>query len=103
MPKPTATFRCDECGNEVTKWLGRCPECQGWGTITEAGRAAGQHAAAGPVSAPARPIGQVQAEGAAHRATGVAELDRCLGGGLVAGSVVLIAGEPGVGKSTLLL
>ena len=103
MPKVTAVFRCDECGNEVAKWLGRCPECQAWGTIAEVGARAGSTATAGPVSAPARPIAQIAADGAAHRPTGIAELDRVLGGGLVPGSVVLLAGEPGVGKSTLLI
>src|SRR4051812_30507330 len=95
-------YRCDDCGLEVAKWVGRCPECQAWGTIGEAGR---PHAtvSAGPVSAPARPIGAVPADGASHRPTGVPELDRVLGGGLVPGSVVLLAGEPGVGKSTLLI
>src|SRR3954470_5736103 len=103
MPKATAVFRCDECGNEVAKWLGRCPECQAWGTISELGAKAGGGVTAGPVTAPARPIAQIAADGAAHRPTGIAELDRVLGGGLVPGSVVLLAGEPGVGKSTLLI
>src|SRR3954452_20507974 len=103
MPKVTAVFRCDECGNEVAKWLRRCPECQAWGTIAEVGARAGSTATAGPVSAPARPIAQIAAEGAAHRPTGIAELDRVLGGGLVPGSGVVLAGERGVGKSTLLI
>ena len=103
MARVTAVFRCDECGNEVAKWLGRCPECQAWGTMSEAGAKPGQQVVAGPVSAPARPIAQVPADGAAHRPTGMPELDRVLGGGLVPGSVVLLAGEPGVGKSTLLV
>jgi DNA repair protein RadA/Sms len=96
-------FRCDECGLEVAKWVGRCPECQAWGTIGELGARSSSAVTAGPVSAPARPIGEVQADGATHRPTGIAELDRVLGGGLVPGSVVLLAGEPGVGKSTLLV
>ena len=96
-------FRCDECGLEVAKWVGRCPECQAWGTIGEIGVRSGATVSAGPVSAPARPIGEVPADGATHRPTGIAELDRVLGGGLVPGSVVLLAGEPGVGKSTLLV
>ena len=103
MAKTTAVFRCDECGNEVAKWLGRCPECQAWGTIAEVGTKPGSSVTAGPVSAPARPIAEIAAEGAAHRPTGISELDRVLGGGLVPGSVVLLAGEPGVGKSTLLV
>jgi DNA repair protein RadA/Sms len=96
-------FRCDECGHEVGKWVGRCPECQAWGTIGEVGAPRGAGVAAGPVSAPARPISEVPADGATHRPTGMPELDRVLGGGLVPGSVVLLAGEPGVGKSTLLV
>ena len=103
MPKPTANFRCDECGHELAKWVGRCPECQTWGTVSEAGGRPAGRVTAGPVSAPARPIAEVAGEAAAHRPTGIGELDRVLGGGLVPGSVVLLAGEPGVGKSTLLV
>jgi DNA repair protein RadA/Sms len=96
-------YRCDDCGLEVAKWVGRCPECQAWGTIAEAGARPGLMVVAGPVSAPAQPIAQVEEQAARHRPTGENELDRVLGGGLVPGSVVLLAGEPGVGKSTLLL
>jgi DNA repair protein RadA/Sms len=96
-------YRCDDCGLEVAKWVGRCPECQAWGSVVEAGARPGGKVTAGPVSAPAVPIADVSADGAAHRATGVPELDRVLGGGLVPGSVVLLAGAPGVGKSTLLV
>ena len=103
MAKATTLFRCDDCGNEVAKWLGRCPECHAWGTIVEVGGKPGRNTVAGPVTTAARPIGEVQAEDAAHRPTGIGELDRVLGGGLVPGSVVLLAGEPGVGKSTLLI
>src|SRR3954464_2508626 len=98
-----AAYRCDDCGLEVAKWVGRCPECQAWGTIAEVGVRPGLTVVAGPVSAPAQRIAAVQAEGASHRPTGIGELDRVLGGGLVPGSVVLLAGEPGVGKSTLLV
>ncbi|HTR69252.1 MAG TPA: DNA repair protein RadA [Mycobacteriales bacterium] len=98
-----AAFRCGECGLEVLQWVGRCPECQAWGTITELGARPGLTVVAGSVTAPARPIADVPAEGAEHRPTGEPELDRVLGGGLVPGSVVLVAGEPGVGKSTLLI
>ncbi|MBV9291662.1 MAG: DNA repair protein RadA [Frankiales bacterium] len=96
-------FRCDECGLEVAKWVGRCPECQAWGTIAELGAARSAIVAPGPVTAPALRIADVSVDDANHRPTGVAELDRVLGGGLVPGSVVLLAGEPGVGKSTLLV
>ncbi|MDQ1703911.1 MAG: hypothetical protein QOF18_277 [Frankiaceae bacterium] len=98
-----SAYRCDDCGQEVGKWVGRCPECQAWGTVVEVGAKPGVTVTAGPVSAPARPIAEIPADGAAHRPTGMAELDRVLGGGLVPGSVVLLAGEPGVGKSTLLV
>jgi len=98
-----ASYRCSECGLETARWVGRCPECQAWGTLAEVGARPGLTVAAGPVSSPARPIREVPAEEAAHRPTGIAELDRVLGGGLVPGSVVLLAGEPGVGKSTLLM
>ncbi|MBI1759268.1 MAG: DNA repair protein RadA [Actinobacteria bacterium] len=99
------SYRCEECGYTVSKWVGRCPECQAWGSITEPGAiaAALRAISAGPVSAPARPIAEVDVEAARSRPTGVSELDRVLGGGLVPGAVLLLAGEPGVGKSTLLL
>ncbi|WP_049560756.1 DNA repair protein RadA [Nonomuraea sp. SBT364] len=97
-------YRCAECGWRTTKWVGRCGECQAWGTVDEEGARGGAHVVqAGATTAPAMPIGQVKAEVAAARTTGVGELDRVLGGGLVPGAVVLLAGEPGIGKSTLLL
>ncbi len=106
MAKPAArerpSHRCTECGTTVGKWVGRCPECQAWGSITEAG-ATRMRVAAGPVSSPALPINQVSATDATSQPTGEAELDRVLGGGFVPGSVVLLAGEPGCGKSTLCL
>jgi DNA repair protein RadA/Sms len=83
--------------------VGRCPECQAWGTVAEAGGGPTKTVKAGPVQRPARPIGELDPDDARARPTGVGELDRVLGGGLVPGSVVLLAGEPGVGKSTLLL
>ena len=101
-PKERPSHRCGECGLTVGKWLGQCPECQAWGSITEAG-ATRVSVTAGPVTAPSTPIDQVDVEAARSRPTGIGELDRVLGGGLVPGAVVLLAGEPGVGKSTLLL
>jgi DNA repair protein RadA/Sms len=106
MTKPAkgaAAYRCTECGATALRWVGRCPECQAWGTVVELGAAGRKPVSAGPVTAAARPIGEISVEDARARATGVDELDRVLGGGLVPGSVVLLAGEPGVGKSTLLL
>jgi DNA repair protein RadA/Sms len=111
----TAGYRCSECGWQTAKWSGRCAECQAWGTVEEAAaprlaragiRAVGHRAGPpgrGPASTPAVPIGQVDASDAGARPTGLDELDRVLGGGLVPGAVLLLAGEPGVGKSTLLL
>ncbi|MGH3472304.1 MAG: DNA repair protein RadA [Nocardioidaceae bacterium] len=102
-PKPAASFRCAECGWSTMKWVGRCGECQTWGAIEELGAAASSRVTAGPVTSAALPICEVRAEAAVSRPTHVGELDRVLGGGIVPGAVLLLAGEPGVGKSTLLL
>ncbi|CAM5383631.1 DNA repair protein RadA [Streptomyces fumanus] len=101
--KDRPSYRCTECGWQTAKWLGRCPECQAWGTIEEYGAPAVRTTTPGRVTTSAVPIGQVDGRQATARSTGVPELDRVLGGGLVPGAVVLLAGEPGVGKSTLLL
>jgi DNA repair protein RadA/Sms len=103
MAKPAQVFRCGECGWSTAKWVGRCGECQTWGSVEEAGASRSKAAAAGPVSDAAKPIGAVELTAARSRPTGVEEFDRALGGGLVQGAVTLLAGEPGVGKSTLLL
>jgi DNA repair protein RadA/Sms len=100
-----SSYACTECGMTSIRWVGRCPECQAWGTMTEEGiRAA---ALAMPVAVQPRtaalPISRQDALVAKAQPTGIAELDRVLGGGLVPGAVLLLAGEPGVGKSTLLL
>lgn len=99
------TFTCGECGAAAAKWSGRCPQCQAWGSLAETGttRAVLRRVSPGPVTAAARPIGEIDATAALAAPVGVPELDRVLGGGLIRGSVVLLAGEPGVGKSTLLL
>jgi DNA repair protein RadA/Sms len=99
--KTKTVHRCSECGCEAPRWLGRCPECDAWGTLAEVLTAPVTDvriAPTGPV-----PIGEVDARAARPTATGVAELDRVLQGGVVPGSVTLLAGEPGMGKSTLLL
>jgi DNA repair protein RadA/Sms len=105
VAKSARNYRCAECGQTEIKWVGRCPECQAWGTLEEVGvpRAALAKITASTPGTPARPIAEVDLESARARRTGVPELDRVLGGGLVPGAVVLLAGEPGVGKSTLLL
>jgi len=96
-------FRCTECGWTSTKWVGRCGECQAWGSVEEIAAPKKLSLVAGAVSAAATPIGDVNLEKAKARSSGVSELDRVLGGGLVPGAAILLAGEPGVGKSTLLL
>ena len=92
----------------AARWVGRCRECLAWGSLGEAAvpRAnVGLKATltAGTTSTPAQRVGDINLQAAAHVPSGIGELDRVLGGGLVPGSVVLLAGEPGVGKSTLLL
>jgi DNA repair protein RadA/Sms len=99
--------RCAECGVSVAKWVGQCPQCQAWGSIAEASAVRAlpglKSSRAGSVpEQPARPVDEVVAQSTPRRLTGLAEFDRVLGGGLVAGQVVLLAGEPGAGKSTLL-
>jgi DNA repair protein RadA/Sms len=106
MAKVTQVYRCVECGWSTAKWVGRCGECQLWGTVDEAGASASRGSAAvkpGPVTNAAQPIGSVGLTAARSEPTLVPEFDRALGGGLVHGAVSLLAGEPGVGKSTLLL
>jgi DNA repair protein RadA/Sms len=97
------SYRCAECGQQAAQWVGRCPSCQAWGTLEQVAGSGPRRVAAGAPSSPARRIADVELDAARARPTGVAELDRVLGGGLVPGAVVLLAGEPGVGKSTLLL
>src|SRR4051794_23142426 len=100
-------YRCAACGHQAAQWVGRCPSCQAWGTLEEfapvVAAAPGTRVVAGAPAIPARRISDVELDSARARPTGVSELDRVLGGGLVPGAVVLLAGEPGVGKSTLLL
>ncbi|TDK24703.1 DNA repair protein RadA [Arthrobacter crusticola] len=99
----TPTYRCAECGWTTAKWVGRCGECQAWGTVEETGQPVARTTAAAVVTQVAQRIADVDATTAAFQATRIDELDRVLGGGLVPGAVILLAGEPGVGKSTLLL
>lgn len=85
------------------RWVGRCGECQTWGSVAEQGAPRVSEVRAAAPTAQAVPISEVAADAANHERTGIGELDRVLGGGVVPGAVVLLAGEPGVGKSTLLL
>lgn len=108
--KAKTVFFCTNCGNETAKWAGRCPSCGQWNTLEEytppaasTGRKAAAPAArATAVSRPKR-LSEIQPEEASRFSTGMGELDRVLGGGAVRGSLVLVSGAPGIGKSTLLL
>ena len=101
--KDRASFRCTECGWTSLRWVGRCGECQSWGSVSEVGAPSAASMRPGAVTAPAIPITSIDLREAVSTPSGLGELDRVLGGGLVAGAVILLAGEPGVGKSTLLL
>lgn len=101
MAKPAVQFACTECGYSSGRWFGKCPGCAAFGTLVE--EATGRVAAGKAPPAPLLRLVDVEAEDAARISTGVPELDRVLGGGLVPASLVLLGGEPGVGKSTLLL
>lgn len=103
MAKKQDSYQCTECGWSSTRWVGRCGECQAWGTVVERGAPKLRSVASSVPVDQAVPISQVPTDQAARRLTTIAELDRVLGDGLVPGAVVLLAGEPGVGKSTLLL
>ncbi|MDY0329462.1 MAG: DNA repair protein RadA [Thiomonas sp.] len=119
MAKPQTVYVCSECGGKSAKWQGQCPHCQAWNTLVETversvdaarpgarhGAAAAQFAGRGGLTAASGPVllTEVQAERHAHRSSGIDELDRVLGGGLVPGGVLLLGGDPGIGKSTLLL
>ncbi|NCX64469.1 MAG: DNA repair protein RadA, partial [Actinobacteria bacterium] len=96
-------YRCSECGWSTAKWVGQCSSCQAWGTVSETASVTKARPAQISSARAARPITDIEVSGEGHYPTGVQEFDRVLGGGLVPGAVVLLSGEPGVGKSTLLL
>lgn len=104
----SATFCCSECGATEPRWMGRCPTCGTWGTLVEfrESRSGGSSATSRNTAgdhAPALPLGEVPPDAARRISTGLGELDRVLGGGAVLGGVILLGGEPGIGKSTLLM
>ena len=105
MAKGKTVYTCTECGGQVSKWQGQCPHCQGWNTLVEtiAETAAPNRYAALAKSTPVQSLDDIEASEVPRFGTGIEEFDRVLGGGLVAGGVVLIGGDPGIGKSTLLL
>jgi DNA repair protein RadA/Sms len=108
--RPTVVFVCQECGSQSPKWLGRCTDCGAWNSMVEerqaetaAGQPGAHRYATSAGSSKARLYADVDVEQQARLSTGIGEFDRVLGGGIVPGSLVLIGGEPGIGKSTLLL
>ena len=107
MAKAKTVFVCSSCGYESAKWLGKCPACNEWNTFYEekVAKAADGSFLADKKSNAAKPtsLNSVEAKESPRISTGVGELDRVLGGGLVKGSLVLLGGEPGIGKSTLIL
>ena len=108
MAKTKTVFYCTSCGNETPRWQGRCPACGAWNTIeehVEKPTVSGTKGKSAPVGQSRRPqkLSAVAAEGEIRFSTGMGELNRVLGGGAVAGSLVLVSGAPGIGKSTLLL
>ncbi len=100
--KSKRAYVCQECGHQEPKWLGRCPACGAWSTLVEE-TLAPAGAAPAPREAHATLLAEVASAREARRSTNIAELDRVLGGGLVVGALVLVGGDPGIGKSTLLL
>src|SRR6202049_1224130 len=111
MPKGTLTYVCTDCGGESLRWAGQCPHCQTWNTLQEVQARAPQPGRRSPAraamasSASARPVAltAISTEGSPRFRLQWGELNRVLGGGIVPGSLVLVGGEPGVGKSTLLM
>src|SRR3990172_543248 len=99
---PRTVFACQECGYETPKGLGRCPDCASWNSFTERVREQGTRNKAGPAAPPVE-LSHLPSEEEPRLAFGLPEFDRVLGGGVVAGSLALIGGDPGIGKSTLLL
>ena len=112
MAKPVSEFVCQTCGHRAPKWLGKCPECQGWNTLAEeitphprAGRqtAGSRNSRANSADPSVQAITQITHSQVGRMSTGILEFDRTLGGGLVPGSLTLLGGDPGIGKSTLML
>ena len=112
MGRSRTVYACNECGGQQPRWLGRCPECGAWSTLVEEAVGGAEvtaderdllAAGRGTETAKPRRLGEIEASATPRLASGIGEVDRVLGGGLVPGSVVLLAGEPGVGKSTLAL
>ncbi|HAA43695.1 MAG TPA: DNA repair protein RadA [Ruminiclostridium sp.] len=105
MSKQKSFFVCQECGYESSGWLGKCPACNQWNTFVEEAVESGSKNSRSPAPINVKPvrINDIDIEGEERYLTGMKEMDRVLGGGIVRGSLVLVGGDPGIGKSTLLL
>jgi len=103
MPKARVIHTCQACGHQSPKWLGRCPDCKAWGTLVEELAEPTSGGGWQTTRSEPRPLSSVEVDEAPRSTTGIRELDRVLGGGLVPGSLILLGGDPGIGKSTLLL
>ena len=111
MAKEKTVYVCSACGYETPRWMGKCPGCNAWNTMEEQAPQASVSQAApvkankqrGGTGAKALRLDEIPEENAARASTGIGELDRVLGGGVVEGSLMLVGGDPGIGKSTLLL
>ena len=106
MPKAKTIFFCQNCGFESSKWMGQCPACKEWNSFAEEPQTSTKKTAAGTVrkdTPQPKTLSEIEMNQAARMSTGMGELDRVLGGGIVQGSLVLVGGDPGIGKSTLLL
>ena len=105
MAKPKTLYSCTECGGQAPKWQGQCPHCGAWNTLVEtiAAPAATRFESVAGARSAVTPLASVKPRASSRIATGLDEFDRVLGGGLVAGGVILLGGDPGIGKSTLLL
>lgn len=113
MAKEKTIYTCNECGGTSPRWLGKCPSCGAWNSLIESvpeaasggkNRLSAPQGYAGMANAqPVTPLHAIEAQDVARTPSGIEELDRVLGGGVVEGGVVLIGGDPGIGKSTLLL
>jgi DNA repair protein RadA/Sms len=100
--KEKTVYVCGECGYETPRWMGKCPQCGSWNTLIEEEKVSVRRSSRS-VSSKASPLQSVSADAQQRKKTGIDELDRVLGGGLINDMVVLLGGDPGIGKSTLLL
>ena len=105
--KEKSIYVCTECGYESAKWQGRCPDCGNWNTLVEETRIIGKEKKGAPAmqreASPVMALDAVDADESVRYHTGMEELDRVLGGGIVPGAAILVCGDPGIGKSTVLL